>query len=131
MWHVVGYQAKDELLKGLSLVSDEPEVKDLFFDFEKYAKQVSVLLESELPTQFTIAIHGEWGSGKTTLLKLVEKNLIGSGVKTVWFNAWEYEKTSVVASLLKHVAKKFDKNGNLTRYILHSQRMYLSEKALA
>lgn len=114
---MVTQSTKDEMLEGMSLLSDDPEESNILFEFEKYAVQVSTLLKSEMPTPFTIAIHGEWGSGKTTLLRLVEKNLRGSSAKTVWFNAWEYERTSVVASLLKHVAQKLDKDGKLTRHI--------------
>ncbi|MGW6933521.1 P-loop NTPase fold protein [Lentzea sp. NPDC054927] len=43
-------------------------------------------------TPWTIGVYGEWGSGKTTFLRLVEKALLPSGVRPIWFNAWKYAR---------------------------------------
>ena len=100
------FSARDELLEEMSLISDEPDEQGLCFDFPKYAEQVSALLKSaKTPTPFTIAIHGEWGSGKTTLLNMIEQRISDVDMQVVRFNAWEYERSGVVASLLKHIAK--------------------------
>ena len=122
-------RAREMMLVGMSLISDEPSPLRLFFDFKARAKRVSVLLKSDrTPTPFTIAIHGEWGSGKTTLLNLIEKNL--DGVEVIRFNAWEYERSNVVASLMKLVEKKFNKEGQLKKHILSLVMDVVARKAV-
>lgn len=103
------FSAREELLEGMSLISDEPDERGLSFNFPKYAEQVSALLKSDkTPTPFTIAIHGEWGSGKTTLLNMIERSLSDADMQVIRFNAWEYERSGVVASLLKRIAKSLN-----------------------
>ena len=49
----------------------------------------------------TVAITGEWGSGKSSLMNLLRANLIGTGWRPVWFNAWHHQKEEhLLASLL-------------------------------
>jgi len=53
-----------------------------------------------LQTPFTIAIHGDWGSGKTSLMKTVckaieNKNNEDVKLRTIWFDAWEFERLSI------------------------------------
>ncbi len=37
----------------------------------------------------TIALNGKWGSGKTFLLKRWHQDLVKSGARAIYFNAWE------------------------------------------
>ena len=109
---------KERIIKGMSLLSDEPTSSDIFFNFEEYAKQISDLLKSDkMIAPFTIAIHGEWGSGKTTLLNLICNNIDWnlSNLKKIQFNAWEYERSDIVTSLLKHIERKIRKDDNTER----------------
>ncbi len=71
------------------------------FGFDDYSKALaSIIADKDLQTPFTIAIHGDWGSGKTSLMKTVARTLEtwtekGVKVKSIWFNAWEFEKLSM------------------------------------
>ena len=62
---------RKEILEKLQLVTDEPEVENIQFDFDAYSKQiVKILTDERLVGPFTIGIHGAWGgSGKTTLIR--------------------------------------------------------------
>ena len=105
---------RKKLVSGMSLLSDEPEHSNIFFNFEEYAKQLSNLLESpKMITPFTIAIHGEWGSGKTTMLDIINRNINSSSdLKIIRFNAWEYERSDIVIALLKHIEKEIREYNN-------------------
>lgn len=49
---------------------------------------------------FSVGIFGDWGSGKTSLMKFMEKDLNSKKTKTVWFNAWKYDKKEVMWNAL-------------------------------
>jgi hypothetical protein len=84
-----------------SLLPDEEIDNATKFGFDDYSTALaSITADKNLQTPFTIAIHGDWGSGKTSLMKTVARKLESPtegevGVKTIWFNAWEFEKLSV------------------------------------
>lgn len=84
-----------------AFLPDEPIDNANRFGFGVYSKALCSLIKNpELETPFTIAIHGDWGSGKTSLMKTVCKEIEnvkqnGIRVKTIWFDAWEFEKISV------------------------------------
>ena len=85
---------------------DEPDIESELFQFKVFASQLeSFLLDPKTPSPYTIGLHGEWGSGKTSLIRRVfeqidDKNT-NSNWKTVWFDAWEYERTRVLAQCKK------------------------------
>lgn len=109
--------AKSRMLDGMSLLSDEPEASNIFFGFKDHAERVVALLESsKAVTPFSIAIHGEWGSGKTTLLDLVCERL-SRDTHLIRFNAWEYERSGVVPSLLKCIEDKISAPGIDTKVL--------------
>ena len=108
--------ARQRMTKGMSLLSDEPASSNIFFNFKEYAEQVLGLLSDKTVSPFTIAIHGEWGSGKTTLLEIIRQDLeCRKSLKIIKFNAWEYERTDVVASLLQHIERKIREDNNTER----------------
>lgn len=75
---------------SLAIFSDKPANKDLL-NFRDYSTLLAnVIINSETPS--TIGIFGEWGSGKTSLMLMIEEILRKKGVKTIWFNAWKYDK---------------------------------------
>ncbi|MCJ7560188.1 KAP family NTPase [Candidatus Bathyarchaeota archaeon] len=84
-----------------SLLPDEESDNATKFGFDDYSVALaSIITSKSLQTPFTIAIHGDWGSGKTSLMKTVARKLESpidkcARVKTIWFNAWEFEKLSV------------------------------------
>lgn len=74
----------------LAIFSDKPTKIDLL-NFKDYSNLLSnVVANSETPS--TIGIFGEWGSGKTSLMLMIEDHLQKKGIKTIWFNAWKYDK---------------------------------------
>lgn len=84
-----------------SFLQDEPIDNAARFGFDVYSKALSVTIKSKgLETPFTISIHGDWGSGKTSLMKTVAKELQNIEknevrVRTIWFDAWEFEKVPI------------------------------------
>src|SRR6478609_3382789 len=95
------YQTKlDSLLR---IITDEPAKDTLYF--KEYSVQISSLIVNSIP-QFTIGIYGEWGTGKTTLMQMIkdqiDKNYSNNEtlwIKTVWFDAWRYEKEEYSAMI--------------------------------
>jgi len=61
--------------------------------FEAWAQTLEeIICSSETP--ITIGVYGKWGSGKTSLMRMTEDLLKGRDVvKTVWFDAWKFDKT--------------------------------------
>jgi predicted KAP-like P-loop ATPase len=84
-----------------SFLPDEPIDNASRFGFNVYSEALTRLIKSkELQTPFTIAIHGDWGSGKTSLMKTVCKSLEKKNnedvkLRTIWFDAWEFERLSI------------------------------------
>lgn len=66
-----------------------------------------IVLYSETP--ITIGVFGEWGSGKSSLMRLTESELTSkedAKVKTVWFNAWKFDKAHDLRVALIHAILK-------------------------
>ena len=91
-------------------VDDEPAT-NLMFGFEQLATHLyNVITNPKTVTPFTIAVHGEWGSGKTTLIDAVyekAKKTLNHNWKVLKFDAWEYERTDVVAALLQQITSTY------------------------
>lgn len=105
-----GYEIK--LAEGVEVairaLSDKPSDIDLL-EFADYAQALTDFIENEkTQTPLTIGIDGAWGSGKTTLMRMIQTRLTPRGktgtsrppTRTVWFNAWKYDREeSLWASL--------------------------------
>ena len=63
-----------------------------------------IILTSQTP--LTIGVFGEWGSGKTSLMRLTENDLKENKTKTVWFNAWKFDKAQDLRVALIHTILK-------------------------
>ena len=63
-------------------------------------------------TPFTIGIYGKWGTGKTSLMRMLQKKLDEEKkIKTIWFNAWKFEKekdiwVALIQTLLNEIEVK-------------------------
>ena len=108
--------------RKLSLVrirNDAAETKSVFFGFEEYADTLAgLIVNPKNQTPLVIGVYGPWGSGKTTLMKAIQGRLDGPkatefgdkingadqgarNCKTVWFQAWKYDKENeILAGLL-------------------------------
>jgi formylglycine-generating enzyme required for sulfatase activity len=73
------------------ILGDLPAKHDLL-DFTPYVNTlVDIITSPTTITPLTIGIFGTWGTGKTSLMRMVEKGLPKS-FRTVWFNAWIYDR---------------------------------------
>jgi hypothetical protein len=73
------------------ILGDLPAKHDLL-DFTPYVNTlVDIITSPTTITPLTIGVFGTWGTGKTSLMRMVEKGLPKS-FRTVWFNAWIYDK---------------------------------------
>ena len=74
------------------VVGDGPTSNDKL-GFRAYKDSLVRVIRSA-DTPITIGIFGAWGSGKTSLMRMVQHDLPGATykVRSVWFNAWKYDK---------------------------------------
>lgn len=109
--------------KLVRIHSDAPAKKEVRFGFDSYANTLAGLMANKKnETPLVIGIYGHWGSGKTTLMRAIQERLSGPkqlgelakrldtspkefrSCKTVWFQAWKYEKESeILAGLLESI----------------------------
>jgi len=90
---------------------------------------------------FTVGVYGSWGHGKTSLLGLA-KNLLDSEdtnttapVATVWFNAWQHERTEhplfpLIASIVDGIEDsldRFEKRKDVRRLVPTGTRKKIRE----
>lgn len=72
--------------------------------FNSFASGVATFIRSENRLPFTLGIYGAWGSGKTTMMNLVRLHLATDPpVKTVWFDAWKYNRKELLWNALIQV----------------------------
>jgi formylglycine-generating enzyme required for sulfatase activity len=95
--------------KLLSILSDQPADEDRL-DFDPYAQTLAdVVADPDTDTPLTIGVFGGWGRGKTSLMRMVRRRLEATGetdfpVRTVWFNAWLYNREEALwRALISHV----------------------------
>lgn len=100
-----------------STIIADTEIKNLTEDsleFKVFGNTLRrIILGAQTP--ITIGIHGKWGAGKTSIMRLTKELLEKEGAKTIWFNAWKYNKEdalwralilTVLVSIEKDIRKK-------------------------
>lgn len=105
----------------VKIISDLPETKSVNFGFDAYAKTLAELIANKNnKTPLVIGVYGPWCSGKTPLMESVRQLLNGGTFaaaegfrpcKTVWFQAWKYDKEEeILAGLIEEIfrAIKYD-----------------------
>ncbi len=81
------------------------ELKDEndFLGLKDKAEQITDFIKNYYYEAKTIensmmVLYGNWGSGKTSIMESIKNNISdGDGLKTVFFNAWEFEKDGNLA----------------------------------
>ena len=107
------------LRKMCPMLTDE-SVKEDKLDYQIYAETFKDLVMTT-ETPFTVGIHGSWGSGKTALMRMIQNELNGEAdVKTVWFNAWAYDKEETMhAALIQTIVNELsEENKEHTKDLL-------------
>jgi len=93
------------------MFSDRETTQDAL-GFKPYVESLYKVIIFPGITPFTIGIYGKWGTGKTSLMRMIQKKLDEEeNVKTVWFNAWKFEKekdiwVALIETLLNEIEAK-------------------------
>jgi gamma-glutamyl hercynylcysteine S-oxide synthase len=106
------------------IISDLPEKASVNFGFDAYARTLGELIASKHnKTPLVVGVYGPWGSGKTTLMEAVKQQLDGKTFadtdkfrpcKTVWFQAWKYDKEEeILAGLIEEIFKTIKKDDSI------------------
>jgi predicted KAP-like P-loop ATPase/HEAT repeat protein len=80
--------------------------------FKPYVQSLYKAIRSPGITPFTVGIYGKWGTGKTSLMKMLQEKLVREkNIKTIWFNAWKFEKekdmwVALIHTLLNEIEVK-------------------------
>jgi predicted KAP-like P-loop ATPase len=131
---------KEKTLEQLNFVEDQPDLTSEMFNFRNFVPQLShFLCDIKTPTPFTIGLHGEWDGGKTSLLYRVYTSVTNDlrqdssrkKWKTIWFDAWEYERLDPTLALMQKIELKYsDHNKKRTKQILTGTLLAFSDIAL-
>jgi formylglycine-generating enzyme required for sulfatase activity len=82
--------------KKVSPILDDRPAKEDALGFAPYRDTlVEIVAGPDTHTPLTIGIFGTWGAGKTSLMSMVKAHIDERGLpryRTVWFNAWKYNK---------------------------------------
>lgn len=112
--------------KPVYIISDLPEKASVNFGFDAYAKTLAELIANKYnETPLVIGVYGPWGSGKTTLMEAVKQMLDGKSFagkegfrpcKTVWFQAWKYDKEDeILAGLIEAIFKNIKSDSSMIK----------------
>ena len=84
--------------------------------FKAFAETLEeIITTSETP--ITIGVYGTWGSGKTSLMRMTQDLLKdGDKVKTVWFDAWKFDKTyDLRVALIHAILRRMKEDESVTK----------------
>jgi len=86
--------------------------------FRIYAETLEEIIGSS-QTPLSVGLYGEWGSGKTSLMGLIQ-NLLErrKDIKTVWFDAWKFDKAhDLRIALIQTILKKMENDQDIKEEI--------------
>jgi len=84
--------------------------------FKAFAQTLEeIITTSETP--ITIGVYGTWGSGKTSLMRMTQDLLKdGDKIKTVWFDAWKFDKTyDLRVALIHAILRRMEEDESATK----------------
>ena len=84
--------------------------------FKAFAQTLEeIITTSETP--ITIGVYGAWGSGKTSLMRMTQDILKeGDKIKTVWFDAWKFDKTyDLRVALIHAILRRMEDDKSATK----------------
>lgn len=85
----------------IQILNDQPIPNATLFNFDAYTEALGrIITRDKTETPLVIGIFGDWGSGKTSLMRTLEEKIKNDGdgfpAKTIWFNAWKYDKEEAI-----------------------------------
>lgn len=122
-------------LQPLEVPDDEP----LRFDALNRRASVEALatLVRQVPSPFVMAIDAPWGSGKTTFVHFLRATLAKSGLRCLYFNAWETDfaadpLVAFLGELNEELSSEGQGNTNFKTHFSQAKRIatVLAKKAL-
>lgn len=92
--------------------------------FEKYVTAIAAAIRGGSPAQYTIGLYGPWGKGKSSILRGIEQELKNeSGITTVNFDAWRYEKApDLIVPLVWRMRKVIDEKRSALKVLATALR---------
>ncbi|MGT2799700.1 KAP family P-loop NTPase fold protein [Streptococcus marmotae] len=126
--------------------TDSPTAQDKF-GIGKYITGLSNFIKKcEAP--LTIAVQGDWGTGKTSIIYQVRNILEREGIKSIFFNTWQYSQfdmdthlpISLIYDLTREISSEKDKSVKeflaniaslLTRSVAYSDLPYLNMEKIS
>lgn len=73
-------------------LSDQPSSDDKFGSRPYVQAIADFLMNKGTQPPLTLSVEGYWGSGKSSFMKQLQVEVENKGARTVWFNAWRYDK---------------------------------------
>jgi len=94
-------------------LSDQPTAEDKL-GFRPYVQAIAdFLMNRGTQPPLTLSVEGRWGSGKSSFMKQLQLEVTKKGAKTVWFNAWRYDKEeSMLAAFAVALTSDLGKQNN-------------------
>jgi len=82
--------------------------------FKAFAQTLEeIITTSETP--ITIGVYGAWGSGKTSLMRMTQ-DILKDKIKTVWFDAWKFDKTyDLRVALIHAILRRMEEDESITK----------------
>ena len=114
------------------LLCDLPcNLDDDALGYQKFADELnSLIINSAYATPLTIGIEGEWGAGKSSLMRMLQQRLKGSGMHTIWFNAWSCESADVTEGLIKTILRGLEDDFLMRRMLWRRKAEKMAVPAL-
>ena len=107
----------DNIPKSRMLTDNEVRIiAEDSLQFKAFAETLEEIISTS-QTPLTIGVYGEWGSGKTSLMRLTDDILKEKKekIKTVWFDAWKFNKTyDLRVALINTILKAMEKDQSVS-----------------
>src|SRR5579863_1535926 len=100
-------------------LSDQPSADDKL-GFRPYVQAIAdFLMNQGTRPPLTLSVEGYWGSGKSSFMKQLQVEVETKGARTVWFNAWRYDKEeSMLAAFAVALTSELGRHQSFTERLV-------------